>query len=50
MSVFFILFPLSFFLALIGLGAYVYAAKSGQFDDLDGPPQRLIHDHDDERK
>ena len=33
----------------IGLGAvfallFVSAARSGQFDDLDDPPERILHD------
>lgn len=33
----------------IGLGGafavlFVYAVRSGQFDDLDDPPERILHD------
>jgi cbb3-type cytochrome oxidase maturation protein len=38
------LIPFSFLLAGIGLGAYIYAVRSGQFSDLDSPSKRLIFD------
>lgn len=34
------------FLAIIGLGIF-WAIKSGQFDDLEGPAQRILMDDDD---
>ena len=37
MSVLYLLVP-------IALGAYVWAAKRGQFDDLTTPAMRAIHD------
>lgn len=44
MSVLFIVLPL----ALLGVGAavlaYVWSARSGQFDDLDTPAVRMLHD------
>lgn len=38
-------------LALLGLavGALFWAVRSGQFDDLEGPAYRIIHDDDDPR-
>lgn len=38
-------------LALLGLavGALIWAVRSGQFDDLEGPAYRIIHDDDDPR-
>ena len=34
------------FLIIIGLGIF-WAIKSGQFDDLEGPAQRILMDDDD---
>lgn len=34
------------FLGLIGLGAFLWALKSGQFDDLDGAASRILFDDD----
>lgn len=34
------------FLIVIGLGIF-WAIKSGQFDDLEGPAQRILMDDDD---
>jgi cbb3-type cytochrome oxidase maturation protein len=38
-------------LALLGLavGALIWAIRSGQFDDLEGPAYRILHDDDDPR-
>lgn len=46
MSVFFFLVPLSLVLSLAALAAFIHASRSGQFDDLDTPSHKLIHDHD----
>ncbi len=42
MEIIFVLVPLSLLIALVGLGAYAWALKRGQFDDLDAPPYRLL--------
>ena len=34
------------FLGLIGLGAFLWAMKSGQFEDLDGAAARILYDDD----
>ena len=31
-----------------GLGAFLWALRSGQFDDLDGAAERILYDEDDE--
>ncbi|MBF0560877.1 MAG: cbb3-type cytochrome oxidase assembly protein CcoS [Alphaproteobacteria bacterium] len=41
------LIPLALALGLIGLGAFLWALKSGQFDDLDGAAHRILFDDDD---
>jgi cbb3-type cytochrome oxidase maturation protein len=46
MSVLFIVVPLALFVVLIAVAAYVWSARGGQFDDLDTPPVRMLHDDD----
>ena len=40
------LIPAALFLGLIGLGAFLWALKSGQFEDLDGAAHRILFDDD----
>ena len=42
------LIPIALLLGLIGLAAFLWALKSGQYDDLDGAAQRILFDDDDE--
>ncbi len=46
MSVLIYLIPIALFLGLLGLGAFVWSIKSGQYDDLDGAAQRILMDDD----
>ena len=46
MSVIYILLPLAVLIATVALVAFIRAAKAGQFDDLDTPPHRILHDDD----
>ena len=48
MSVILIMIPAALVLAGLGLVAFIYAAKSGQFDDLDTPALRAVFDDDDD--
>lgn len=48
MSALIYLIPAALFLGLIGLVAFLWALRSGQFDDLDGAAQRILFDEDDE--
>ena len=41
------LIPVALFLGLLGLGAFIWTLKSGQYDDLDGAAERILHDDDD---
>jgi len=43
-----LLIPAALFLGLLGLAAFVWALRSGQFDDLDGAAMRILLD--DEKK
>lgn len=42
------LIPAALFLGLLGLAAFLWALRSGQFDDLDGAANRILFDDDDE--
>jgi cbb3-type cytochrome oxidase maturation protein len=48
MDVLIYLVPIALALGLLGLGAFLWSLKSGQYDDLDGAAWRAIMD-DDER-
>lgn len=43
------LIPSALGLGLLGLVAFLWALKSGQFDDLDGAAHRILFDDDDEQ-
>lgn len=44
MSIIYLLLPLSLLLAVVALLAYIWATKSGQFDDLETPALRILAD------
>lgn len=44
MSVIFIVLPLAIIVVMIAVGAYIWSARGGQFDDLDTPAVRMLHD------
>jgi cbb3-type cytochrome oxidase maturation protein len=46
MSVMFILLPLALVLAGVALLVFIWAARAGQFDDLDTPALRILHEED----
>ena len=39
-----ILIPAALFLGAVGLGAFLWSLRSGQFDDLDGAAVRILND------
>lgn len=41
------LIPAALFLGLLGLGAFLWSVRSGQYDDLDGASWRALFDDDD---
>jgi cbb3-type cytochrome oxidase maturation protein len=47
-DVLYIIFPLALLLAGLALAGFAWAAKRGQFDDLDTPASRMLHDDFDE--
>ena len=44
MNIFYLLIGVSLFAALIFLGAFIWAVKSGQFDDNNTPAIRILFD------
>ncbi len=46
MNVLVYLIPAALFLALLGLGAFIWTVKSGQYDDLEGAKWRIFIDDD----
>jgi cbb3-type cytochrome oxidase maturation protein len=45
-SVLLYLMPAALLLGLLGLAAFLWALKSGQFEDLDGAAHRILIDED----
>ena len=43
-----ILIPVSLTIGLMALGAFLWAMRSGQFDDLDGAAHRILFDEEDD--
>jgi cbb3-type cytochrome oxidase maturation protein len=46
MSILLYMIPVALILGLIGLVAFIWSLKSGQYDDLDGASLRLLLDDD----
>lgn len=46
MNVLVYLVPLALGLGLVGLGAFVWSMRSGQYDDLEGAAHRVLDDED----
>jgi len=46
MTVLVYLLPVALFLGLVGLAAFLWSLKSGQYDDLDGAAERILFDDD----
>ncbi|MCY1665264.1 cbb3-type cytochrome oxidase assembly protein CcoS [Rhizobium sp. SL86] len=40
------LIPIALFLGGLGLGAFLWSLRSGQYDDLDGAAWRVLNDED----
>ena len=43
------LIPIALFLGLLGLAAFLWALRNGQFDDLDGAAERILFDEEEDR-
>lgn len=46
MNILLILIPVALVLGGIGLAAFIWSIRSGQYDDLDGAAQRILIDDD----
>jgi cbb3-type cytochrome oxidase maturation protein len=44
------LIPIALFLGALGLGAFLWALRSGQYEDLDGAAVRVLLDDENEKK
>ena len=40
------LIPIALGLGLLGLGAFLWALRSGQYDDMEGAAERILFDDD----
>jgi len=40
------LIPVALFMGAIGLGAFLWSLRSGQYDDLEGAAWRILQDDD----
>jgi cbb3-type cytochrome oxidase maturation protein len=47
MSILALLIPVALGLALLALCAFLWAVRSGQYDDLEGAANRILFDEDD---
>lgn len=46
MSVLFIALPIAILLAVAAAAGFVWAVRGGQYDDVDTPAVRMLHDDD----
>ena len=46
MEILYLLIPIAILLVAAMVGAFLWAAKSGQFDDLEGPAHRILMEED----
>ncbi|WP_425417914.1 cbb3-type cytochrome oxidase assembly protein CcoS [Oricola indica] len=49
MNVLIYLIPLALALGALGLGAFLWSMKSGQYQDLDGAAERILDEEGDEK-
>ena len=47
MTDFFFLVPIALALGAVGLVAFMWSLRSGQYEDLDGAAERILFDDDD---
>ncbi len=47
MNILYLLIPVSLIVVGVAIWAFVWALRSGQFDDLEGPAHRILMDDDD---
>lgn len=49
MTILIYLIPVALLLGGLGLAAFLWALRSGQYEDLDGAASRILFDDDDQR-
>ena len=49
MEILYLLIPLGLIVLGVAVWGFLWAVKTGQFDDLEGPAHRILMDDDDER-
>ncbi|MFZ4601360.1 MAG: cbb3-type cytochrome oxidase assembly protein CcoS [Alphaproteobacteria bacterium] len=42
------LIPATIFMGVVGLGAFLWTMRSGQYDDLEGAAERILIDDEDD--
>lgn len=47
MSALLYLIPVALLLGLVGLAAFLWSLRTGQYDDLDGAAERILFDEED---
>ena len=40
------LIPIALFLGALGLAGFLWSIRSGQYEDMDGAAERILHDDD----
>lgn len=50
MSILIVALPVALLVAAAAVAAFVWAARSGQYDDLETPAVRMLHDDDPKRE
>lgn len=49
MDVLIYLIPVALVLGMAGLAAFIWSLKAGQYDDMKGAAERILHDDDSDR-
>lgn len=49
MEILYLLIPIAVIVMIVAVGALVWAVRSGQFEDMEGPAHRILMDDDDPR-
>lgn len=47
MDILYLLIPLGIVILGVAIGAFIWAVRSGQFEDMEGPAHRILMDDDD---
>jgi cbb3-type cytochrome oxidase maturation protein len=49
MTILYLLIPLGLVMLAVAIWAFMWAVRTGQFDDMEGPAHRILMDDDDPR-